>query len=167
MAVLPRMSSLDCPAQLSCPAFLPCHFSGRSVLFVLSKLTCPNSPVLTILPRLFCPGCLATVVLFLFSGPDCPVPDILSLLSCSVHLLSEPFQTNPSRLSCRAVLSRLSGPCFPVKTVLPKLSCFGYPAQLCCLVMFAPFSPLCSVKAELFRPNLSRLTCPSCLSCPG
>ncbi len=70
-----------------------------------------------------------------------------------------------SRLTCQAHLSRLTSPSCLVRTILPWLSCPGYPATLSCRCYAVPAVPSllsCSGHPLFSLPvqaHLSRLTC--------
>jgi hypothetical protein len=132
---------------LSCP--------GSPVISVLSILTCPGQPVHTVLSqlcRLSCPDRPVPAVLSRLSCPDCPVPAVLSPLSCPGCLVP-------------AVLSGRSCPRCPISTatVVPtRSSCRNRPVLA---VMFWPFWLYTYTIPSVFSgfsvaALLSRLTCP-------
>jgi hypothetical protein len=120
------LSLLSCshyPARLTCPsppamiALSIHHVMDILFLSVLSTLTCPTSchgcPAMVVLSRFSCPGWLDPVGLSRLSGPSHPVLNVPFLLLCSGR-------------SVLSVLSRLTAPGRPVKTVLSEPLCRSF-----------------------------------------
>jgi hypothetical protein len=126
---------------------------------------------------------LSTALLTSLSLPGSPVISVLSRLTCLGHLSDQPVETLLLRLSCPDCPARLSCPGCPVPAVLSGWSCPRCPlSRSFCFscpvlaVMFWPFS-LCFLSWPYYPVCLLRLSCPgcpvpkilsrlSCLSCP-
>jgi hypothetical protein len=118
-------------------------------------MSCPGCPVPDVLSRMSCPRCSVRL-----SCPGCPVPAILSRLSCPGYLVPAIL----SRLSCPGYPVRLSCPSCPIPAVLSRLSCPSSPvavaAVLSCCHDLTALSTL-DLSGRLVWTDLSRLFYPS------
>ncbi len=96
--------------------------------------------------------------------PRCPIPKILSPLSCQactvlarLSFVSCPASTTWST----ALLTLLSCLCCPVLAVLYRLTCLGWPFRLTC-----PRFSVLPVLSQISSPSYLSTVVPSRLSCP-
>jgi hypothetical protein len=123
-------------------------FPSCPVLAVLSRLSCPsspvpNSPVSAVLTFLLCFG---RTVLSVLSLPSCPRCHVLTIVSCP----DSHFPALRSGLSCPGSL---------ILAVLSPLSCPGSPVSCPGCIVLAVLSSL-SPPGSLVSAVQSRLSCP-------
>ncbi len=111
------------------------------------KISCPSCLAKT------CPGCPVPVVLSQLSCPRCRVPAVLKCPGCSVPV----FLSQLSCLCCY-VLTVLSTLSFP--TVVSKLSCLGSPVPALLPQLSCPVCPLLAVLPQAFQYQLICLSFP-------
>ncbi len=147
------------PDTMSCP--------GSPVISVITRLTC-LAACRANLSRLSCPDCPVLDVLSQLACPSGPVPDVLfqlALWSIQVTLSYLDVLSKISSLKCRGcsipvVLSSLSCPCCHILAVLPLLAILTVLSRPSFWLSCPSFSVWLSCPGCLVPAVLSRLSCP-------